>query len=105
MKSFLALQKRAGSWHRKRFPNARLELVALKLFEEGGEVASAVLADIGQNSATGDGDVIVEAADVIICLMVLLDRWFDSSDVLAEVDRKLDILNDPTSRHRSALHA
>lgn len=98
------LQNRVGDWHRERFPNAQSEHVALKAAEEVGELASAILAVVGKNSATGKGDPLGEAADVCICLMVLLDRWV-GGDLMAAVERKLAVLTDPSSGHRSALGA
>ena len=74
-----------------------MEYVALKTCEEVGELASAVLGLVGTNSATtGKGDVAGEAADVVICIMVLLDRWYPVS-LFAAVEAKLAILNDLNS--------
>lgn len=97
------LQRRAGAWHRARFPEAEQHHVALKAVEELGEVAEAANAIAGVNSATANGALSVpaEAADVVIALMVLLDRWH-TADLLTEVATKLLILEDPGSGHRSA---
>lgn len=95
------LQARATDWHVRRFPQAGQEHVALKAAEEIGEVASAVIGTLGRNTATGAGDVPGEAADVVIALMVLLGRWYSPADLLEEVERKLSILTDPNSNHRS----
>ncbi len=97
------LQRRAGAWHRSRFPEAEQHHVALKAIEELGEVAEAVNAIAGVNSATANGALSVpaEAADVVIALMVLLDRWH-TADLLVEVATKLLVLEDPGSGHRSA---
>lgn len=94
------LQSQVGSWHRWRFPEAQREHVGLKLCEEAGEVARAINADVGHNSATGHGNVPEEAADVLISLLVLLDRWYPETDLLAEATKKLSILLDSTSGHR-----
>ncbi len=76
----------------------------MKAQEELGEVASALLAEVGLNSATvHPGNVPEESADVVICLMVLVSRWYPNSDLLVEVHKKLQLLNDPTSGHKSAL--
>jgi hypothetical protein len=61
-----SLQRRVTAWHEVRFPLAQVTNVALKLAEECGEVASAVNAAVGVNSATGKGDVPSELADVVI---------------------------------------
>lgn len=98
------LQSRVGLWHVERFPDAQVEHVALKAAEEVGELASAILGVVGKNSATGGGDPLGEAADVAICLMVLLDRWI-GGDLLAAVEWKLAVLNDPNSGHRSSVRA
>lgn len=98
------LQKRVGDWHRKRFPTAVSYQVALKLGEEMGEVFEAVnhFLDPDYVSAThSDLDVVKEAADVTIVLMVLLDRYFDA-DLLNAVEAKLAILTDSNSGHRAA---
>jgi len=99
-----SLQNRVGDWHRQRFPAAEMEYVALKTCEEVGELASAVLGLVGTNSAIGKGDVAGEAADVVICIMVLLDRWYPVS-LFGAVEAKLAILNDLNSGHRSAFDA
>lgn len=98
------LQWRAGTWHRDRFPYAQSEHVALKAAEEVGEVARAVNGEVGFNSATGGGSVIEEAADVVIALMVLVDRWTDD-DLMAAVDAKLTLLERPGAHRASALGA
>jgi len=97
------LQKRLGDWHRRRFPDAEMVNVALKLCEEAGEVARAVNGTIGKNSATGGGSVPDEAADTVIAAMVLVERWCPGVDLLRRVERKLGVLNDPNSGHPSAL--
>lgn len=89
----------AVCWHKARFPNARMEHVALKLCEEAGEVARAVNGEAGMNSATSGGDVGAEAADVAIVLLVLLGRWFPDRVLTDEVERKLLILLDPNGGH------
>lgn len=102
MRPTRTVQQQAGDWHRERFPDAQVEHVALKTAEEVGELASAIIGVVGRNSASGDGDPQAEAADVAICLMVLLERWI-GGDLLDAVERKLAILNDPDSGHRSAV--
>lgn len=99
----MSLQDEIVAWHVRRFPDAQMEHVALKSSEEVGEVASAINAVVGFNSATGKGDVPSEAADVVISLMVLLGRWFPAFDLLEEVQKKLTILTDRNSGHRAAL--
>lgn len=99
------LQNRAITWHERRFPNADCAHVGLKLGEETGEVQSAILSDLGSQSATGDGDVLKEIGDVIINCMVIAGRYYkyDMAEILAAVIDKLNILTDPTSGHRSAV--
>lgn len=89
-------------WHRARFPEAAMEHVCLKAMEELGEVAQAVNGVSGRNAPGRRGDVAEECADVVVCLIVLLGRWFPEADLLGEVARKAAILVDPNSGHRSA---
>ena len=91
------LQARLVEWHEKRFPDADPTKVALKLNEEAGEVASAVLALLGRDSATGKGDVAEECGDVLIAVLVLLGRWFPHINVVASATAKLDLLSSPVS--------
>lgn len=90
------------AWHKARFPTAEPWMVALKASEEVGELASAVLGQFGRESATGDGDVVAEAADVAIALIVLLGRWY-GADLLAAVEEKMKVLTAPHGGHRAAL--
>jgi len=100
-RTFEGMAAAVVSWHRARFPQAQLVHVALKLAEESGEVASAVNSLEGGDY--GDGDVMAELADVVICAMVIAGRWFPEADILAAVATKLDVLTNPASGHRSAL--
>jgi hypothetical protein len=94
-----ALASMAVSWHRRRFPAAGAMHVALKAVAELGEVVDAILpTDLG-----GKGDVGEESADVLICLLVMLGRFYPAVDLLAEVRAKLAILGNPDSGHPSAL--
>ena len=97
------LQGRAEAWHRRRFDNAVEPMaVGLKLGSEVGEVHDALIFDWGSNSARGKGDVAGECADVAICLMVLLGRWYQDVDLMAEVAKKLEILETP-NMHQSSV--
>ena len=98
------LQDRATRWHEERFPRAELEHVGLKVLAEAGELADAILAARGKNSATGKrGDGIVgEAADIVICLLVIAGRW-GCHDLLSAVDMKLSILETPGAHPASLL--
>ena len=96
------LQERAANWHRQRFPDADQYHVALKSMEELGEVAEALNSEAGRKSATATaGDVVAEAADVIICMLVLVGRW-RVADLLDAVDRKLVTL-ETAGAHRASL--
>lgn len=97
------LQEEIAAWHTKRFPDAQSYHVAIKAMEELGEVASEVNGDLKKNSDNRGGKTPEEAADVVICLMVLLGRWYPGRDLLVEVQKKLDVLTDPNSGHRSAV--
>jgi hypothetical protein len=101
MSNWDALAQRARAWHEERFPAAKPEHVTLKGCSEMGEVADAVLALVGTASATGKGTLGEEAADVLISLMVLIERWHPEIDVLYEVGAKLLILETPGA-HKSA---
>lgn len=103
------LQGRVASWHARRFPAAQPYNVALKAMEEMGELAEALNGHLTQDATdkvtARRGEVGAEAADVAICVMVLLGRWFPDRDLLSEVEAKLATLSDPASGHRSALAA
>lgn len=103
------LQQRVSSWHADRFPEAQPFHVALKAMEEMGEVAEALNGHLsggrGNEATSRRGDVPKEAADVAVCLMVLLGRWFPERDLLAEVEDKLAVLTNPDSGHRSSVRA
>jgi hypothetical protein len=96
------LQRRAGEWHRARFPGALQEHVALALCAEAGEVADAVVGAAGFY-AVARGDVLKESADVCVALFALLDRWYPEADLLGAIAAKLDRLTNPRSGHRAAL--
>ncbi len=97
------LQKAVADWHINRFPEAEPYHVMIKAMEELGEVASALNGDLAKNDGRKrEGSVPKEVGDVIICLMVLLGRWYPEHDALLEVMEKLNILTDPNSGHRSA---
>lgn len=99
-------QDRVVAWHSARFPDAIAPLVFAKASEELGEVATAMLAEIGTTSATGKpGDVAAEAADVVIAMLALVGRWWPDRDVLVEVDRKLCRLETPNAHPASRLAA
>lgn len=98
-----ALQHRIGEWHRERFPSAQLYHVLIQAMDEMGEVAEAANFDLSEGKWGREGSVPDEAADVVIAMAVLVDRWYPGEDLLQSVKRKLAILTDPDSRHRSAL--
>ncbi len=101
MDDLKSLQDRLCAWHNERFPDAQMEHVALKVCEEAGEVARAVLGVAGSKSATGYGNVGDEVADVFITGLVLLGRWFPDVDVCAHTNAKLIILETP-GLHRAS---
>jgi hypothetical protein len=98
----VTLQDRAASWHATRFPWANEEHVVLKALTELGELADALIAKNGQDSATGKpGDGITgESADIVIALMVLTGRW-GGEDLLAAVEKKLEVLETPGAHKAS----
>jgi NTP pyrophosphatase (non-canonical NTP hydrolase) len=97
------LPARIVAWHTARFPAAQATHVGLKLCAEAGEVADAIVGDSGVNSGTGAGDVGAEAADVFIALTVLLGRWYPDVDLMAEVERKVRLLETPGAHKSSAI--
>lgn len=100
-----SLQDRVTAWHEARFPDAGPEHVALKGCEEMGEVAEAVNGlSSSITGAIGAGDLLNETADVVLVMMALVGRW-TTGDLLAAVERKLAVLSDPTSSHRSAIRS
>lgn len=99
------LQQLCGKWHKQKFPLATNIEVALKAAEEMGEVAQEVLGDSSNNSfPERGGHTPEEAADVAITLFVLLERFYPGRDLLKEVQKKMDIMTDPTSGHRAAIY-
>lgn len=98
------IQKLCGKWHEQKFPLATDIEVALKSCEEMGEVAQEVLGDSSNNSfPERGGHTPEEAADVAICLFILLERYYPGRDLLEEVQKKMDIMTDPNSGHRAAI--
>lgn len=96
-----SLQQRSGLWHRERFPYVRPDNIALKIAEEAGELCSAVNGSI--NPSYGKGDVGGEAADVVLAVMALIDRFYPWVDLGAEIEKKYAVLIDRTSSHPSSL--
>lgn len=96
------LQDRVVAWHRSRFPEATLERQLMKLASEVGEAHDAYIGTFPDEPKdfTLD-DVLDECADVVICAMAIAGRC--GGDLLLAVERKLAILTDPNSGHRSAL--
>jgi NTP pyrophosphatase (non-canonical NTP hydrolase) len=97
------LQSRAATWHAARFPGCAAEDIVLKAMAELGEVADAVLAR-GRDDSHPEraGTVTDEAADVVIPLLALVGR-FTAGDLLAAVDAKLAILEQPGGAHPASL--
>jgi len=100
----VSLQAAIAAYHVQRFPNAQVEHVALKLAEEGGEVASAVNDHVSEGDF-GKGDVVAEAVHTAFSLLALVGRWFPERDLLAEVEARLARNMDPNGGHRSCLLA
>lgn len=61
-------QARIDAWHKRRWPDATVHKIALKLAEETGEVAEAVL------KHHDPVDVMHECSDVLNVVVVLLAR-------------------------------
>lgn len=94
-------------WYEKKFgdtlgPNP-MEYMALKICEEAGEVASAVIGMNGKATATGSGNVLDECVDVLITTLVLMGEIYPGIDVETEIQSKLAILNNPASGHRASV--
>jgi hypothetical protein len=104
---FLCLQPVAADWHARRFPKAKAGHVALKAQSELGELADALLGDDEdrRDEEPATGDVLGEAADVVICLLALIGRWYPGADLLGAVEAKLLVLVDENGTHRSSLGA
>jgi NTP pyrophosphatase (non-canonical NTP hydrolase) len=97
------LQSRAGAWHTARFPACTAEDVALKAMAELGEVADAVLAR-GRDATHPEraGNLTAEAADVVVTMLALIDR-FAGGDLLRAVNDKLAILETRGGDHPASL--
>lgn len=98
----MTLQEAIAAYHVQRFPDARMEHVALKLTEEAGETASAVNGHISGGDY-GKGDIVGEAADAVFVALALVGRWFPDRDLLAEVEARLVRNMDPNGGHRSCV--
>lgn len=66
-------------------------------------MARAVNAAAGSNRATGGGAILGESADVVIALLVLIDRWESGADLFEAVGKKLTTLETPGAHRASAL--
>jgi NTP pyrophosphatase (non-canonical NTP hydrolase) len=98
-----SLQRRAGDWHRKRFPICSAEDIVLKAMAELGEVADAILAS-GRDASHPEraGQVLAEAADVVVTMLALCGRA-GHGDLLQAVSVKLAILETPGGPHPGSL--
>lgn len=71
------MQEAVAGWHRREFPDAKPEWLALIVCEEAGEVARCVLKQAqGIRTETDWGkELEKEAADVLVALLALADRF------------------------------
>lgn len=84
------LQGVVGGWHRHVFPDADVFAVLAKLLEEAGELARAAIGHV--QGRPDRGDVGLEAAQTVLVVLALCDRFFPGVDVLQgvhdEIERK-----------------
>jgi NTP pyrophosphatase (non-canonical NTP hydrolase) len=81
------MQQEVAEWHRREFPDAKPEWLALIVCEEAGEVARAVLkkAQGIRTETDWSKELEKEAADVLVALLALADRFgFDLEQAWAE---------------------
>ena len=98
------VRQRILMWHRERFPDALSEHVFLKLTEELGEAASAYSGLLPDDVSKGRGNPPAELADIVINVIVLEERWPGFfRGVSEEVLKKIAVLEDRSSDHRSSL--
>jgi hypothetical protein len=101
------LQELAGRWHEQRFPDAIVFEVTTKTGEELGELNAEVLIDHSGSMNLKPTPLTThapeEAADVVICLMALMHRWYPEYDLMDEVQRKMEMLTDPSGGHRASI--
>ncbi len=71
------MQAEVAAWHRREFPKAKQEWLALIVCEEAGEVARAVLklAQGIRQETDWRAEVEKESADVLVALCALADRF------------------------------
>ena len=91
----MSLQDRVVAYHKARFPVCTPHEVILKAMAELGEVADAAQIQMPR------GDLVEEAADVVITLFTLTGRWY-GADLLDAVEAKLGVLTTPGA-HRASL--
>lgn len=101
------LQELVTRWHTQMFPDAIVFEVTTKASEELGECSAEVLIDkagsMNLKEKPLNTNAPAEAADVVICLMALLGRWYPGYDLMEEVAKKMLKLTDPNSGHRAAM--
>lgn len=98
------IRARIKAWHEERFPKATPSVVLNKLMEEVGELSSAYGGTLPDDVMTGSGNPPAEAADVLINLVVLEERWPEIfGGVWPEVKAKIAVLEDKASDHRSSM--
>jgi len=91
----MSLQDRVVAYHEARFPVCTPHEVILKAMAELGEVADAAQIQMPR------GDLVEEAADVVITMFALTGRWY-GANLLDAVEAKLGILSTPGA-HRASL--
>jgi NTP pyrophosphatase (non-canonical NTP hydrolase) len=83
----VSLQSRSTAWRAQHYPDCTPTDVVAKLFEEGGELARAIIGDL--EGRPDRGDVGQEAAQVVLVVLSLVGRFYPDIDVLAEVNAEL----------------
>jgi len=68
-----AMQRDVGSWHRRSFPGATAEHIALVLAEEAGEVCRVIVKRAFGHRKQTRGDLGDELGDVLIVLCALAE--------------------------------
>jgi NTP pyrophosphatase (non-canonical NTP hydrolase) len=92
--SMAEIQERSLAWRRKHFPETDVVHAVAKLAEEVGELARAVIAETEHR--TGRGDVVQEAAQVVLIVASIVAWTHPDRDLMEAMRSEIARLEDWT---------